>query len=223
MKKILILGGGFGGVYCARTLQKFNLESFEVELISNNNYFIFQPLLPEVASGTISAGDAVTPIRQMLPNIKFRNAEIKEINCYKKKIVVVQGRRRREHHLNYDHLIVALGQVSNKDIIPGLKHHSFTMRTLKDAYNVRNHLLGCLELADVTRDKNLKKKLLNIVVIGGGFSGVETIGELQEMSDRLLPYYKNIKKKEIKFYIVEYSERLLPELNNNISQYTHKI
>ncbi len=223
MKKILILGGGFGGVYCARTLQKFNLESFEVELVSNNNYFIFQPLLPEVASGTISAGDAVTPIRQMLPNIKFRNAEIKEINCYKKKIVVVQGRRRREHHLNYDHLIVALGQVSNKDIIPGLKHHSFTMRTLKDAYNVRNHLLGCLELADVTRDKNLKKKLLNIVVIGGGFSGVETIGELQEMSDRLLPYYKNIKKKEIKFYIVEYSERLLPELNNNISQYTHKI
>ena len=76
MKKILILGGGFGGVYCAKRLQKMRLNSFDIELISDNNYFVFQPLLPEVASGTISASDAVTPIRQMLNNIKFRNAEV---------------------------------------------------------------------------------------------------------------------------------------------------
>ena len=84
MKKILILGGGFGGVFCARRLEKINKEFFDVELISNNNYFIFQPLLPEVASGAISAADAVTPIRQMLPNIKLRKAEIMNINFKKK-------------------------------------------------------------------------------------------------------------------------------------------
>ena len=73
MKKILILGGGFGGIYCAKRLQKIKFNSYEIELISNNNYFVFQPLLPEVASGTISSSDAVTPIRQMLKKINFRN------------------------------------------------------------------------------------------------------------------------------------------------------
>ena len=87
MKKILILGGGFGGVYCAKRLQKIRLNSFDIELISDNNYFVFQPLLPEVASGTISASDAVTPIRQMLNDVKFRNAEVNLIDIKKKKLV----------------------------------------------------------------------------------------------------------------------------------------
>ena len=78
--KILILGGGFGGIYCAKRLQQIKQKNMDIELISDNNYFIFQPLLPEVASGTISASDAVTPIRQMLPNVKFRNAQIQNIN-----------------------------------------------------------------------------------------------------------------------------------------------
>ena len=95
MKRILILGGGFGGIFCARRLEKINKKFFDVELISNNNYFIFQPLLPEVASGTISAADAVTPIRQMLPNIKFRKAEILDINFKKKNVVLDQGFRKR--------------------------------------------------------------------------------------------------------------------------------
>ena len=220
MKKILILGGGFGGVFCARRLEKINKEFFDVELISNNNYFIFQPLLPEVASGTISAADAVTPIRQMLPNIKFRKAEIMNINFKKKNVELSQGFRRRLHNIDYDHLVIALGQESNQSIVPGLEHHSFGMRTLEDAYNVRNHLIGCFELADVTLDKKLKKTLLNIVVVGGGFSGVETIGELKEMSGRLLPYYKNISENELKFHIVEFSDKLLPELAGNISEYT---
>ena len=111
--------------------------------------------------------------------------------------------------------MIALGQESNQSIVPGLEHHSFTMRTLEDAYNVRNHLIGCFELADVTLDKKLKKRLLNIVVVGGGFSGVETIGELREMSIRLLPYYKNISKNELKFHIVEsvsYTHLTLPTI-----------
>jgi len=220
MKKTLILGGGFGGIFCARRLEKINKKFFDVELISNNNYFIFQPLLPEVASGTISAADAVTPIRQMLPNIKFRKAEIIDINLKKKNVVLAQGFRKRLHNIDYDHLVIALGQESNQSTISGLEHHSFTMRTLEDAYNIRNHLIGCFELADVTLDKKLKKRLLNIVVVGGGFSGVETIGELKEMSGRLLSYYKNISENELKFHIVEFSDKLLPELSDEISEYT---
>ena len=223
MVKILILGGGFGGIYCAKRLQKIKLNSFEIELISDNNYFIFQPLLPEVASGAISESDAVTPIRQMLDSVKFRNAEINEINLKKKKVGIVQGFRKRQHFISYDHLVIALGQESNLDVIPGLKNNSMTMKNLKDAYNIRNHIIHCLELADVTKDYNLKKRLLNFVVVGGGFSGVETVGELKEMVNRLLKYYKRIKKSEINFHIVELSKRLLPELDKSLGLYTNDI
>ena len=216
MTKILILGGGFGGVYCAKRLQKIRLNSFDIELISDNNYFVFQPLLPEVASGTISASDAVTPIRQMLNNIKFRNAEVNLIDIKKKKIGILQGFRKRQHFIQYDELIIALGQESNLNIVPGLENNAFTMRNLNDAYNLRNHVIRCLELADVTLDLSLKKRLLSFVVVGGGFSGVETIGELKEMIDRLIKYYRNININEIKFHLIEYASRLLPELEKEI-------
>ncbi len=221
MKKILILGGGFGGIYCAKRLQKIKFNSYEIELISNNNYFVFQPLLPEVASGTISSSDAVTPIRQMLKKINFRNAEVNSINTDKQQVGVVQGFRKRQHFISYDHLIIALGQESKLDIIPGLKNNSFKMRNLEDAYNIRNHIIQCLELADVTKDMKLKRRLLNFIIIGGGFSGVETIGELKEMINRLIIYYKNIRKSEIKFFLIEYENRLLPELDAQSSIYTY--
>ena len=201
---------------------KIKLNSFKVELISNNNYFIFQPLLPEVASGAISESDAVTPIRQILKNVNFRHADIKQINFEQKYVVVVQGFRRREHKINFDHLVIALGQESNKQIIKGLAHHSFTMRNLKDAYNLRNHMLRCLELADVTQDLNLKKRLLNIVVVGGGFL-LKLLGSSRKCVKDYYLTIKNIKKKELKFHIVEFSDRLLPELDNQISIYTRNV
>ena len=222
MKKILILGGGFAGIYTAKNLQKHNLENYEIELISDNNYFIFQPLLPEVASGTIYSSDAVTPIRQMLKGIKYRNAEISGLDFDNKKISILQGFKKSTHYISYDHLVIALGQVSNLDIVKGLKDHAFTMRSLQDAYDLRNHILGCLELADVTSNKELKKRLLNIVVIGGGFSGVETIGEIKEMIDRLIPYYNSIKKEDLKFHIVEFADQLLPDMDKKVGAYTLK-
>ena len=94
------------------------------------------------------------------------------------------------------------------------------MRNLNDAYNLRNHVIRCLELADVTLDLSLKKRLLSFVVVGGGFSGVETIGELKEMIDRLIKYYRNITRNEIKFYLIEYASSLLPELEKEIGIYT---
>lgn len=223
VKKVLILGGGFGGVFTAKKLIKQKSIQLDIELISNNNYFIFQPLLPEVASGTISESDAVTPLRELLKGIKFRHAEVSKIDVNNRTVSVVQGYRKRSHLLKFDHLVVALGQESNLDIVPGLRDHSFTIRNLKDAYNLRNHIISCLELADVTEDLTLKNRLLKFVVVGGGFSGVETIGEIKEMVDRLLIYYPNICNKDLSFYIVESSNRLLPELTPSISKYISKV
>ena len=223
MKKILILGGGFGGVFFAKKLYKASRKNFDIELISDNNYFVFQPLLPEVASGAINAEDAVSPLRKLLKGVKFRNAEIKDINLKNRKVLVLQGFRKRSHWIHFDHLVIALGQESNLDIVKGLREHAFTIRNLKDAYNIRNHILSCLELADVTKDQLLKKRLLNFVVIGGGFSGVETIGEIKEMVDRVINYYPNIHSEELQFHIVEYANRLLPELDETLGKYTKKV
>ena len=119
MKKILILGGGFSGIYAAKSLSKFNNKNMDIELISDNNYFIFQPLLPEVASGTINSSDAVTPIRQLLKGIKYRNAEVSKLDLLNKKITILQGFKKSSHNISYDHLVIALGQVSNLDIVKG--------------------------------------------------------------------------------------------------------
>ena len=103
-----------------------------------------------------------------------------------------------------------------------MKDHAFTMRSLQDAYDLRNHILGCLELADVTTNMALRKRLLNIVVIGGGFSGVETIGEIKEMVDRLIPYYSSLNKNDLNFHIVEFANQLLPDMDKNVGDYTLK-
>ena len=103
-----------------------------------------------------------------------------------------------------------------------MKDHAFTMRSLQDAYDLRNHILGCLELADVTTNMALRKRLLNIVVIGGGFSGVETIGEIKEMVDRLIPYYSSLNKNDLNFHIVEFADQLLPDMDKNVGNYTFK-
>ena len=222
MNKILILGGGFAGVYTAKALKKIKSRGCEIELISDNNYFIFQPLLPEVAAGTLNSADAVTPIRQMLKGIKFRNAEVSHIDFESKRVFIYQGFKKSRHYIAYDHLVIALGQISNLEIVPGLKDHAFKMRSLQDAHDLRNHIIGCLELADVTSNNKLRERLLNFVVIGGGFSGVETIGEIKEMIDRLIPYYGSLNKNEINFHIVEFASQLLPDMDKNIGEYTYK-
>lgn len=222
MKKILILGAGFSGIFAAKALKKIIPRGYDLEIISDNNYFIFQPLLPEVASGTINSSDAVTPIRQMLRGTKFRNAEVTNIDLEMKKVTVQQGFKKSSHFLEYDHLVIALGQISNLDIVPGLRDHAFKMRSLQDAHDLRNHIIGCLELADVTKNLVLRKRLLNFVVIGGGFSGVETVGEIKEMIDRLIPYYNSIIPSEVNFHIVEFANQLLPDMEKKIGEYTSK-
>ena len=129
-------------------------------MISDNNYFIFQPLLPEVASGTIYSSDAVTPIRQMLKGIKYRNAEIVNLDFKKKKITIIQGFKKTSHFISYDHLVIALGQISNLEIIKGLKDHSFKMRSLQDAYDLRNNPKSILKQACKKLNISFTSKML---------------------------------------------------------------
>lgn len=217
--RVVIVGGGFAGAFTAKYLKKLGRQSLDVELLNAENYFVFQPLLPEVASGTISAPDAVTPLRYMLPGIRIRMAEVVALDTGKQTLWCLQGSRRFPQAIPYDHLVIAVGQKTNLEHAPGLAEHSLCMRNLADAHQLRNKVIRQLEQADVTRHDEVKRQLLTFVVAGGGFSGVETIGELAEMIRRTLKFYPNVAPEEVRCVLIQRDAAILPELSPSLGAY----
>ena len=220
--RILILGGGFAGLYAARDIQRLMGRNVDIEIVNRENYFVFQPLLPEVAGGAISAVNAVSPLRFLTKGISMRKAEIDSIDPTSQTVTVFQGVQRRPTILNYDHLIIALGSGSDLSRTPGLHEHAFTMKTLSDAQSLRAHIIERLEHADVTRVPEVKKGALTFTVIGGGFSGIETVGEIKELIDRSLCYYPNIQSSEIRVVVLEFADRILNEMSESLAGYAQK-
>ena len=218
-KKVLVVGGGFGGVFAAKALERLGRDQFDIELINNNNYFVFQPLLPEVAAASIHSSDAVVPLRLLLRRTQVRQADVMGIDFGKKTVTVVQGFRRLPVDLPYDELVIALGMTVDLKRFPGLPEHALTMKNLADAHRLRTHVISCLEMADVATDPELKQQLMTFVVVGAGFSGVETVAEVNELIRRALKYYPNIKQDEIRVYLIEYAGRILPTFPADLAEY----
>ena len=174
---------------------------------------------PEVAASSIHSADAVVPLRQLLRRIQVRQAEVMGIDFDKRKVIVVQGTRRIPVDLHYDELVIALGTGVDLNRFPGLPEHALTMKNLADAHRLRTHVIGCLETADITDDKDVKQQLLTFVVVGAGFSGVETMAEVRELVRRALKYYPNIKPDELRFYLIEYANRILPTFPADLAEY----
>ena len=191
--RVIIVGGGFGGVFTAKHLRRRAGGDVHIELISRNNFFIFQPLLPEVAGGNIHPADAVSPLRLFLPGVSVRVAEVRKIDVASKTVHVTADRDREITVVPYDQLVVALGQVVDLSRTPGLADRALVMKDVLDAFEIRNQVLGCLEEADTTADPRRKQRLLTFVVIGGGFTGVETLGETQELIRKSLRHYPRIR------------------------------
>lgn len=222
MARVLILGGGFSGVFTAQRLAKKVPAGTEVMLVSETNYFTFQPLLPEVAAGALSASDSVTQLRQLLKNVTVVQAEVLNVDFAAKSITVTQGSKRRIKEMSYDHIVLALGQVVRLDRVPGLAEHSFPVKSTAHAHRLRNHVINCLEYADGIDDAEVRRRLLTFVVIGAGFSGVETVGEVKDMIDRSLRFYPNIDKSEVRMLLVEFAGRILNELPESLADYAEK-
>ena len=220
--RIVIIGGGFAGLFSARHLRKQLGNSADIELISDINYFVFQPLLPEVVAGTINAQDAVSPLRRLLPGIKVRLATVQGIDTDTKTIQLVQGRKRKLMTIGYDQLVITTGQVTHLSMFPGFSEHSLTMKNLSDAHRLRNQIIQCMEAADITENPDLKRQMLTFVIAGGGFSGVETAGEMVEMIHRVRHQYPNIQHEDIRTVLIQRGNRLLPEMSEKLSAYTLK-
>jgi NADH dehydrogenase len=220
--RIVIIGAGFAGAWTAKYLQRKLRDNAEIELINQVNYFVFQPLLPEVTSGTISAQDAVTPLRQMVPGVRFRMAEVLDIDFDRQRIDLLQGSKRRLISIDYQHVVIACGQSEARDLLPGLSEHALSLKDVADAHHLRNVLIDRLEHADITSDPQLKQRLLTLVVAGGGFSGIETIGEVSEMLRRILRYYPNVQAHELRGILLQRDARILPEMPPQLAEYAHR-
>jgi NADH dehydrogenase len=223
--RVVILGGGFAGVYTAKHLTELlgRRADVEVELLSEENYFVFQPLLPEVAAGGISATHVVNPIRELVPKARFRCCSVVSIDFAAKRVLVSQGAGLELVAVPYDQLVFCLGKITHFASMPGVAEHGFAMKDLSDAFRLRNHVIRCLELADIEPDPRVKRALSTFVVAGGGFSGVETIGELAELVTRSLRYFPSIAPGDVRFQLIHAQGRILPEMPEPLSLAARRI
>jgi NADH dehydrogenase len=223
-KRILILGGGFGGVYTARYLEKLLKPSeASIHLVNRENYWVYQPMLPEVISGSIGITDVVSPIRRLCPRTHLVMREVEEIDLKNKVVVVSPGFKPRRMELAYDYLVIALGGVTNFYGMPGMIEHAKPFRTLADALVLRNHVLHALEEADVESDPDLRAKLLTFVVGGGGFSGVEAVAELNDFIRRVKRNYLRLRDQPVRCVLVHSRDRILPEMTETLALFAQKI
>ena len=230
LTRILILGGGFAGIEVLRQLQKAfqNDIGIDITLVSRDNFFLFTPMLPEISSGMIETRHIVTPLRVFCNRAKFYEADVESIDMDNKQVVISHriGKQTnpiewRSHLLKYDYLVIALGSETNFFGMNEAAKQAFTLKSLGDAIVIRNHVINMLEQADIEHeDLDLRKILLTFVVVGGGFSGVEIVGELNDfVLDSIKHFYHNIQKTNTRMVLVNSGGRILPEVTEKLSEF----
>lgn len=226
-QRILILGGGFAGVYTAmfleRGLTRAERQNVEITIVSNENYIVFQPLLPEVISGTIEIMHCITPIRRLARTAQLYTRAIEHIDLPGKTVRLAPGFVPRPVELKFDHLVVCLGTRLNFDLVPGMREHAIPFKYLGDALRLRNEVVRALEEGNIATDPVEKRKLLTFVVGGGGFSGVECIAELNDFLMSAIKAYTSIRREDIRCVLLQSADRILPELDEDLAGYAHRI
>ena len=222
--RIIILGGGFGGIYAALELEKqfAHQDDVEITLVNKENFFLFTPMLHEVAASDLDATNIVNPIRKLLKKINFFNGPVERIDLQKKTVLVSHGEDEHHHELPYDHLVLGLGTITNFYGIPGLKERALTMKSLGDAIHLRNRLIEHLEEADFECAHEEREELLTIVVAGGGFAGVETIAGINDFLRDAVKFYPNLTERDLRLVLVHPGAVILPELDESLGRYAQK-
>ncbi|MGC1380537.1 MAG: NAD(P)/FAD-dependent oxidoreductase [Candidatus Baltobacteraceae bacterium] len=224
MPVIVIVGGGFAGVAVARRLERrLRPGEAEIVLLSRENYSLFTPMLPEVTSGEIEVRHIVTPIRQQLQRTDFVLADVYEIDVANRTVTYRHVLTGLSVVQPYDQLVLALGSSTSDFGLPGVAEHTWPLKTLEDADALRNHLVWLLELADTIRDEARRKRLLTVVVVGGGFTGVEAAGEIVEMLRGVLRFYRRLRADEVRMILVEAGPALLAGLPAKMGEYARRV
>jgi NADH:ubiquinone reductase (H+-translocating) len=216
-KNLIIVGGGFAGMRTARELEHTLPPDWTLTVISQENFITFNPLLPEVVGASLLPGHVVAPHRQMIHCSHVCMARVIEIDTAAKTV----------HYLGegpgtfrYDQLVLTCGTDANLDMVKGMESHALPLKTLGDALFLRNHLIARLEQAELQPNAEHRRWLTSFVIVGGGFSGVETAGELVDFLYASLKYYKRVREADLSVTLLHSGDRLLPELSPSLGSFT---
>ncbi len=221
-QSIVILGGGFGGAYTAMHLQSHlkRREDIEVILINRENYFVFQPMLAEVVGGSLDLLDTINPLRKLLPKTKLYIREIEAVDIEEKRVILTPKFTHKPVKIHFDHLILALGNVTDFRGMPGLHEHALPFKNLSDSLVIRNQLIDVIEAASCEPNPTLRKQLLTFVVGGGGFSGTEVVAEINDFVRKIGRRYQSIDLDEIHVVLAHSKNRLMDrELSPSLGEY----
>lgn len=219
--RIVILGGGFAGVSVARRLEaRLRPDEAEIVLVSRENFMLFTPMLPEVSSGELDVRHVVTPIRPLLRRARFVLADARSLDVENHTVELAHTLSGERETYRYDQIVLALGSTISTFGLPGVAEHVFALKTLEDAGILRNRFVWLLELADSLTDPLERARLLTIVVVGGGFTGVEAAGELVELFHSVLRFYPNVHRRDVRVILIEGGPVLLPGLPEKMGRYS---
>jgi NADH dehydrogenase len=225
-RRVLILGGGFAGLYAALRFEKRLRDDDDVEvlLVNRENYFSFTPMLHEVAASDLDLTHIVNPVRKLLSRVRFFLGDVESIDLAARRVVVSHGSDGHTHALEFEHLIVALGSTTNWYGLPGLEERALAMKSLGDAIALRNRLIAQLEEADTecAEAAGLREALTTFVVAGGGFAGVETVASVNDFVRGALEFYPSLRQDQVRFVLVHSGDVLLPELDPSLGRYARR-
>jgi NADH dehydrogenase len=221
-QRVVVLGGGFGGVAAARRLEQLLpwTPGLDVTLVSQGNSLLFTPMLAEVAAGSVEAANVSVPLRAACPRTRFRRAEVLGVDPAAQ-VVHLRSAGGVLESLPYDHLVLAVGAVPNLRDLPGVAANALTLKTLEDARRLRDHVIGRLEQADQEADPRERRRWLTFVVAGGGFAGTEAVASVFDLVHSVLRYFPHVRPSEPRFVLVHSRERILPELGRRLAGYAH--
>ena len=222
--RIVIAGGGFAGLYAAMHFDKrlARRADVEVTLISRENFILFTPMLHEVAAGDLYPGDIVNPLRRILRHVKFIDADVQAIDLNARRIHCIASVADRELEFEFDHLLLTLGSETNFFNMDGVRDWSVTMKSLSDAALLRNRMVALLEEASLQSDEAARRQLLTFVTAGGGFSGTETTGTVNDFVRETLRYYPQLREELIRVVVVHPGSFILPELGEELGRYAER-
>ena len=216
----MIAGGGFGGLYAARELEKIlPPQAAHITLVNDVNFMLYTPLLPGAAAGTLEPRHVVVPLRQELHRTDLRLGQVMSADPVAK-CLHVETLEGHDERLEFDHLIVALGAVSRTLPIPGLTEHAIGFKTLAEAIALRNHVLRTLEMAESVEHPREREKYLTYVFVGGGYAGVEGLAELQDFAADVIDRYPRCRVQGMRWLLVEASDRIMREITPDLADFT---
>ncbi len=216
---VVIAGGGFGGFYAARTLERvMPPASVRITLVSDVNFMLYTPLLPGAAAGTLEPRHVVVPLREALDRTDLRIGTVLDADP-DRKIVHVQSIEGHDEELSYDHLIVAVGSVSRTLPVPGLEEHGIGFKSLPDAIELRNRVLRTLEAAETLEHPDEREAWLTYVFVGAGYAGLEGLAELADFVADALERYPRVRTQGVRWILVEATERVMPEISADLAEF----